>query len=308
MDYILQIISRHQRTDGQEIVPYELDGETVIGVLRDEPYSIAFRNLTSSRVQVRLSVDGLDVASGGLATTNPTGDFWMARPYETMVLDAWPESNSSGGRFVFRDVAASVAEHTAGVTSSVGYVAAAIFVEGYVPPPARVRPLGLAHDYDILRGAERGGSPMRGPHGSGGGGYSFGGGGGDLLGSRGGAYDEVPDMPPATMGLNEATSAPKSVAATGVGERVEQRITHVEGFRDPKYKAAVRLRYLWAEELDARLRLAGVGASPPTSMPGFPGNDRPGINLGSTPRMPSTATASFQRTRRFSPAPAHAYR
>ncbi|GEM_PF-4133397 len=114
---------------------YQLDGIPTIGVFGEEPFQIQFRNSSSNRVQVRLSIDGRDVLTGQQASLEPHGKMWVVEPYQVLPLAAWPEDNQGGAAFVFTHAGNAVAMHTPGDLNSIGYISAAVFVEGYVPPP-----------------------------------------------------------------------------------------------------------------------------------------------------------------------------
>lgn len=225
---------------------YNINNESVIGVWGNEPYAIQYRNPTSQKVEVRLSIDGTDILTGERATSEPTGERWVVQPYETMELEAWPESKMSGARFLFSSGGQSVATHTHGDTSSMGYIAATVFTEGYVSPPRFTKSYDYGFDTPQTYGSGfKGGGVMRGG------------------GVRGQSLE--------AMSMDSERSV-----GTGAGEQVIQHIGSAAGLRQPKLSNIVRVKYVWYDDLVAALCANGIE---PNTSKGFKG-----INLGSTPR------------------------
>lgn len=133
-NYELQVVSHLPKFDGKVLKHWFVDGLETIGVCGDEPFELVFKNNTSERVQVRLSVDGTDVLTGKEAHTSPTHDgMWVVDAWSSMALKAWPETDQRGRSFQFGKTADSVAAHTHGDMSSRGIIAAAVFIESYKP-------------------------------------------------------------------------------------------------------------------------------------------------------------------------------
>jgi len=270
--YRLSVISKHPAATDRPLVSYDIDGQHHVGVFGDERYAIRFENLTSHKVQVRLSIDGTDIVTGQPASTAPTGQMWVVQPYRShgqrhvLELEAWPEGQHGGGRFVFTHAEGTVAANTHGVTRDIGIIAAAVFIEGapiYAYPQGILRSKGIhgqscGASYDDDRFQTKGG-----------------------LESMGDDY-----VAPATYGARSA-----SPAGTGVGEYVEQHIGSATGLRLPKFDRALSLRTLWWDDLVAKLRAAGIVAPMPAGAPGFPGDAFQGIDLTGVPRQRAAAPA-----------------
>ena len=111
-DYGLEIISREQHP--RKLKKFQVDNEDIIGVYENEPFAVRFKNNTSNKVQVRISIDGTDVLTGRLASTEPEGQMWVLSPYSDLELKAWPETNTGGAEFLFSHAKDSVAAHTHG--------------------------------------------------------------------------------------------------------------------------------------------------------------------------------------------------
>ncbi|MDP4010964.1 MAG: hypothetical protein Q8P72_01930 [Candidatus Roizmanbacteria bacterium] len=70
-------------------------------------------------------------------------------------------------------------------------------------------------------------------------------------------------------------------SAVGAGQYVQQEIGRGQGLREPRFSEIVQVRHMWWDQLEARLREAGINPGHPT---GFESRERPMANLGSTPR------------------------
>lgn len=165
MNYELLIIIKAPETMNRRLVTYPIDDDNVVGAFGQEPYAIRFKNNSPDKIEVRLSVDGTDVMTGAPASTSATGARFVVAPRGVCELAAWPESNKGGARFLFTDAqSGSVAAHTHGDMFSVGYIAAAVFVEGHVAPTTRFVTRGGWGEGDgspHTMGAMRGGGVMR---------------------------------------------------------------------------------------------------------------------------------------------------
>jgi hypothetical protein len=252
---------------GRAFRTYCLDGDDVIGVHGDEPYEIVASNATGDLVEVRISIDGIDIASGEPASLGTEGRRWVIRRHDTTAIKAWPETDESGGRFVFRQGGQSVAKHTGHDPRHLGWIAAAFFVEG------APRQFG-----GILRSAEaRNASTM------------------DFM--MGGNEEVFRDDRSGDLGASRMRGP-----GTGVGSTVAQRIERVPGLRQPTYKQIVRVKYMWWDDLKAALDAHAATAAREPFVAGFPGGgvEPLGINLGSTPRI-TTDDPRFARSARSGP-------
>ena len=244
----LEIVSRNPEVM-RSLKQFSLDGIATIGVERNEPFSIRFKNSLGERIQVRLSIDGTDIIIGKEADLNPKTKMWLVNPHGELELKAWPEDHHGGGSFVFTTAANSVAAHTHGDMSAKGYISAAVFVEG--SPRPRPRP-PFTHFEDGFRTL---GAPTRGEH----------------------TFKGIDDE-----GL-ESLDGP----GVGAGDHVEQRIHEVPGLTKPEFSQIIQVRYLWWDEMVARMK--AVGLTPETAEQiqhptGFKNTE--GIDLGTTPRVP----------------------
>ena len=96
------------------------------------PYSIHVKNLCKSRVEVVLSVDGLDVIDGKTGSTRKRG--YVIAPGKTLEVRGWRTGWDSVARFEFSSVGASYAHQRHGDARNVGVIGIAVFGEKGVDP------------------------------------------------------------------------------------------------------------------------------------------------------------------------------
>jgi len=95
-------------------------------------YSIVLKNRCKCRLEVVLSVDGLDVIDGKTASFSKRG--YVIDPGETLQVDGWRNGPDSVARFQFSTVAGSYANLAHGETRNVGVIGLAAFAEKGVDP------------------------------------------------------------------------------------------------------------------------------------------------------------------------------
>lgn len=277
--YSLEIISHHSSFKNKSLRKYSVDGVATVGAWGDEPFEIRFKNNTWQKIQVKLTVDGTDILTGEAATTEVTNKMWLVNGYETLSLKAWPENNNGGAQLVFTSATNSVALHTHGDLSSRGIIAAAVYIEGYVAPTVTYT------NYPRLRGPIRSDDRLYGSD--------------RILSSntrsKGGMQPQSnsfefnasdADGPIACNNIGEASSHSRgleTLVAVGAGKHIDQHITEVPGLIKPVFYDTVKVKYMWWDELQAKLREANVPGTQPS---GFPADSKKtNINLGATPRI-----------------------
>jgi hypothetical protein len=95
-------------------------------------YSILLKNRCKSRLEVVLSVDGLDVLDGKTASFPKRG--YVIAPDETFEIKGWRTSPEAVARFQFSTVAGSYANLAHGDHRNVGVIGMAVFTEKDVDP------------------------------------------------------------------------------------------------------------------------------------------------------------------------------
>ena len=96
-------------------------------------YSIVVRNNSDLRIEVVLSVDGLDVLDGRKASFNRRG--YVIRPHGQLTVDGFRRSTESVAAFRFGPVRESYANEKYGETRDVGVIGIALFNEFDSRPP-----------------------------------------------------------------------------------------------------------------------------------------------------------------------------
>ena len=90
-------------------------------------YSIVIRNQSELRLEVVLSVDGLDVLDGRPASVRKRG--YVVEPHRKLVVDGFRQSSEAVAAFRFGPVRESYAHEKYGNTRNVGVIGVAIFNE-----------------------------------------------------------------------------------------------------------------------------------------------------------------------------------
>lgn len=299
-EYILDIVSLDKNIEGKPLKKYAIDNTDFVGVYENEPFEIVFKNNTYKRVQVIISVDGTDILSGKLASTEPTAKMWLVNGYGTLRLKAWPETNNGGARFVFTDTDNSVAANTHGNLSSKGIIAVAVFEEGYVPS-YNIWNNGLTWNPSGIGSGQLYGSGVFKSFEN----YNYNTNqqinlinDSNTFSSNSTNVNSVNTnslSEPAVAGsilrggkakIEQQTT--KTSASVGAGEYVTQTLTTVAGLTQPKLATTIRVKYEWWSSLRSKLRKIGAEQAELQSTNGFPG-DKKNINLAKTPRIKTSA-------------------
>ena len=322
--YSLDIVSLDKEVENRSLKKFNIDDIDFVGVHENEPFEIRFKNNTHKRVQVRISVDGTDVLSGDTAGTDPVGEMWMVNAYCNLKLQAWPESNKGGARFLFTNTDSSVAANTHGDLSSKGVIAVAVFEEGHNPFSSGHFTLqgstmsssggdlnfnasstsatldgnftktssSVSHDSNEIRINSGNGVD-----------YSC----GEIKTlSLDEAMAKRPEMYKSSEGKSLSrrrrsriggkkikASDIKADAAVGAGEFVEQTLSRVAGLTEPILASTLLIRYKWWNSLRSELRKIGKA----NATNGFPADAEKRLDLGETPRIKSSAKRPSRRSR-----------
>lgn len=275
--YSLEVISREPSSEGKLFKKHNMDGLDTIGVYENEPFKIKFRNLTSRKVQVKISVDGTDILTGDLASTSlDDGQMWVVQAYGSLELKAWPEDYNGGAEFLFGKTEYSVAANTHGNLSAKGLIAAAVFEEGE-PDYCQPTPIPIPIPYPVPQPCQ----PPRAP-------WDITwmdksicqtGGGGTYSSSALPVYsNSAGESKRYADNLNYANAGP----AVGAGDYVSQHIGKTAGIRKAVFAGVVQVKYEWWTSLKSKLRTKSK-AEPPFKA--FPGDCGKLIDLGDTPRL-----------------------
>ena len=99
---------------------------------KGDRYVIWIKNLTPSRLEVVVSVDGLDVLDGEAASYRKRGH--LIQPNSTLTIDGFRRSSSAVAAFRFSSVADSYSERRHGNSRNVGVIGVGVFPEDGANP------------------------------------------------------------------------------------------------------------------------------------------------------------------------------
>lgn len=295
MDYELSIVSKSKKDNGEVFQAFEVEDESIIGVRKNEPFEIVFKNKTGSAVQVRLSLDGTDILTGKPATTSPQGKMWFVNAYGTLKLSAWPETDESGSRFVFTDPESGVSVNTHGNTRGVGLIAAAVYVDYwnsmYSPVTITSFPYkyrGQSGNIQTLYGNSgntilRGNTMARGSS------------------MKGSALNSLTNVDESHIGeatmdwcaSDSSTDASVNFAAdmsVGAGEQIDQELVKVAGLNKPVLDEILQLRYMsWTKLRGVLRKFHGQKTKASKKVSTAFSGDKKNIDLSNVPKVRSTA-------------------
>lgn len=106
--------------------------EAYLAADQDEAYIVQIRNLTSRRLLVVPSVDGVNALTGETASVRQSG--YVLEPYAVVPIEGWRKSLQEVARFVFSVPQEAYAAQT-GRSSNLGVIGLAVFEELPAPPP-----------------------------------------------------------------------------------------------------------------------------------------------------------------------------
>lgn len=95
-------------------------------------YTLVIKNICYSRLEVVLSVDGLDVMDGRNASFKKRG--YIIRPGKTLIVKGFRTSESAVAAFKFSSVSRSYSNQLHGKTRNVGVIGMAVFTQKGVDP------------------------------------------------------------------------------------------------------------------------------------------------------------------------------
>lgn len=120
---------------------YQSGGRRYVEGRSDQRYSLVVKNLAKSRLEIALSVDGLDVLDGKTAGYRKRG--YIVAPGQTLEVKGWRTSQDAVAAFKFSSVSGSYSNLKGSGTRNVGVIGMAVFTEKGVDPftwmPAEVK-------------------------------------------------------------------------------------------------------------------------------------------------------------------------
>jgi hypothetical protein len=154
---------------GRPINEFPHNGQVFVEGRDGSNFEIEFKNLTHSRVEAVLSVDGVSVIDGEEA--GPASSGYVVEPYGTVSIPGWKLTDEQVAAFRFSGKKGSYAAQTTGSARNTGVIGAMVFAE---------KP-----QYQGYRGIVRSMAPLRATFGSGiqSGGYVHTGSAADVIGA-----------------------------------------------------------------------------------------------------------------------------
>lgn len=111
---------------------YQSGGRRYVVGREGSRYSVVVKNLAKSRLEVVLSVDGLDVLDGKPASFRKRG--YIINPGQTLEVKGWRTSQDAVAAFKFSSVSGSYSNLKGSGTRNVGVIGMAVFAEKGVDP------------------------------------------------------------------------------------------------------------------------------------------------------------------------------
>jgi hypothetical protein len=185
-------------------------GTTYVEAMRHAEYSLRLRNRSGSRMAVALSVDGLNTIDAK-TTDAKLASKWVLDPWETVTIDGWQVGPDTARRFFFTSEDKSYGAWL-GKTSNLGVIEAVAYREFVLPPPRQ---------------------PV-------------------LDGDRGGSGRMRSQESAAPRAAGKAAPSPQpadDLAATGIGRKIDNRVTRVQLRLESNPAARLRVRYEYRQQL-----------------------------------------------------------
>jgi hypothetical protein len=99
---------------------------------KNQTYSLVVKNLCKSRLEIVMSVDGLDVLDGKPASTKKRG--YIILPGKTLTVKGFRKSEDAVAAFKFASVSSSYSNLTGKGTRNIGVIGMAVFTEKGINP------------------------------------------------------------------------------------------------------------------------------------------------------------------------------
>jgi hypothetical protein len=157
---------------GRPVNEYPHNGQVFLEGRHGSNFEIEFKNLSPTRVEAVLSVDGLSVIDGKEA--GPASSGYVVDAFQTVRIPGWKLTDEQVAAFVFAGKGKSYATQSTGSSRNNGVIGALVFAEKFKPAYVPIH-----HQYgQLFGGAQASPSIMRGmtkgiaPSGASGGGFS----------------------------------------------------------------------------------------------------------------------------------------
>ncbi len=198
--------------NGQPLSEIAARSTTYIEAVRHAEYALRLRNRTGRRMAVALSVDGLNTIDAKKGSSNAASK-WVLDPCETVTIEGWQIGADNARRFFFTSEDKSYGAWL-GETTNLGVIEAVAYRE-FVPPPA---------PQPLMEREKKKSSRMR--------------------SSESAAPQSAGKAAPAPV-----EDLDDGMAATGIGRKIDHRVTRVQLQLESNPAAHLRLRYEYRQQL-----------------------------------------------------------
>ena len=199
--------------NGQPLREIAARNATYVEAIQHAEYSLRLRNRTDRRMAVALAVDGLNTIDAKTGSASKASK-WVLGPWETVTIEGWQIGADNARKFFFTSEDKSYGAWL-GKTSNLGVIEAVAYREVIPPPPPRS---------PYLEQEKKDSSRMR------------------------------SGEPSAPQSAGKAAPAPaesldEDIAATGIGRKIDNRVTRIQMQLESNPAAHLRLRYEYRQQL-----------------------------------------------------------
>ena len=199
--------------NGQPLHEFAARGSHYVEAVKHAEYALRLTNRTGRRMAVALAVDGLNTIDAKTGSASNASK-WVLDPWQTITIEGWQIGPDAARKFFFTSEDKSYGAWL-GKTSNLGIVEAVAYREFAPPPPTR-RP--------YLEQGKKDSARMRSGESS------------------------------APQSAGKAAPAPAEtldddLAATGIGRKIDNRVTRVQMQLESSPAAHLRLRYEYRQQL-----------------------------------------------------------
>ena len=200
--------------NGQPLGEIHGRNATYIEAVRHAEYSLRLTNRTDRRMAVAVAVDGLNTIDAKTGSAGKASK-WVIGPWETITIEGWQIGADNARKFFFTSEDSSYGAWL-GKTTNLGVIEAVAYREVLPPPPPPSQP--------ILEREQKNSARMR-------------------SGESSAPRSAGKAAPAPTESLDD------DMAATGIGRKIDHRVTRVHLQLESSPAAHVRLRYEYRQQL-----------------------------------------------------------
>ena len=200
--------------NGRPLSEIHARNATYIEAVRHAEYSLRLTNRTDRRMAVALAVDGLNTIDAKTGSSGKASK-WVLGPWETVTIEGWQIGADNARKFFFTSEDKSYGAWL-GKTTNLGVIEAVAYREVVLPPPRS----------PVLKQEKR---------------------------QSGRNRDRSSEAAPAPSAGKAAPAPTESLdddmAATGIGRKIDHRVTRVHLQLESTPAASIRLRYEYRQQL-----------------------------------------------------------